>query len=131
MEDDTFSLIDKAGSSLQCDLPFLDIKTAALGEAWDVSLVLCTDEYIRELNKKYREKDEPTNVLAFSAGAQSGDVVISVDTVMREHEHAGRTPCQHIAYLFIHGLLHLKGYVHGSKMETEEKRLCKQFKLSS
>lgn len=93
----------------------------------ELSILFTDDIHIRELNRQYRAKDMPTNVLAFPmsgdpSGVESGmlgDIVISVDTAMRESEAAGETPEETACRLLIHGLLHLVGYDHESDEDEE------------
>jgi len=86
-----------------------------------MSLVFCRDAEIRALNRQYRGRDEPTDVLSFSqsggpefpAGAPSlGDVVISVETARRQAAAAGHSLAQEAEWLLLHGTLHLLGYDH-------------------
>ncbi len=104
----------------------------------ELSILFTNDAFIADLNREYRGKDSPTNVLAFpmdmsgQTGLESGmmgDIVISVDTAKRE---AKEMPCpldRRIMELLVHGVLHLLGYDHerSKKDETimrrEEKRL--------
>ncbi len=87
----------------------------------ELSIVLCDDETIHALNRDFRHKDKPTDVLAFAlsegefgdlAGDLLGDVVISVPTTLRQAEEAGKTPFQELAMLLVHGTLHLLGWDH-------------------
>ena len=86
----------------------------------EVSILLTTDEKIRDLNKQYRYIDEPTDVLSFPAGefehAPLGDIAISIPFAKRQAEKRGVSLDVELAYLVIHGGLHLIGY----KDETEE-----------
>lgn len=83
------------------------------------------------LNRDYRNKDYPTNVLSFPYDAPSipeddddieylGDLVICLPVVEREAAEQGKTVRQHWAHLLIHGLLHLQGYDHITDTEAEE-----------
>ncbi|MGQ9488652.1 MAG: rRNA maturation RNase YbeY [Armatimonadota bacterium] len=105
-------------------------------EGWDrgaVSIVLTDDEQVRLLNRTYRGKDEPTDVLSFSLRETSsdetaidlaqlgeepplGEVYISVPTAQRQAERGGRTLEEEVAFLAVHGVLHLLGY----EDETQE-----------
>ena len=102
----------------------------------EISLLLTHDEEIRALNKSWRGKDEPTNVLSFplGEGAQEmnphplGDVVLACETVTREAESRGIALGQHSTHLVIHGVLHLLGYDHenngdAARMENLEVRI--------
>jgi probable rRNA maturation factor len=93
----------------------------------ELSVLFTDDTYIAELNKRYRGKDKPTNVLAFPmdddpSGVESGmlgDVVISVDTAIRESAESGEFLNDAINRLLIHGLVHLFGYDHERSREDE------------
>jgi probable rRNA maturation factor len=108
-------------------LPFTKIATTVLGEAYELGLVFIGDRRSHQLNKTYRGKDKPTNVLSFPYSKKSGDLFIDLVYAKKEapkYDHSYRA---HILYLFIHGLLHLKGMDHGSKMEQREKQLFSLF----
>ncbi|MCR4401786.1 MAG: rRNA maturation RNase YbeY [Firmicutes bacterium] len=94
---------------------------------FEVSVALVDDERIRELNRDYRAKDCPTDVLSFAMDDQDvpegeavlGDIVISLQTAARESaEMGGFTRC--VVFLAVHGLLHLLGYDHASDEEAED-----------
>jgi probable rRNA maturation factor len=89
----------------------------------ELSILLCDDPRIRELNRDWRGKDEPTDVLSFAMGEGDdadlhpeilGDIVISVDTAAREG-----TPMR---VLLVHGLCHLLGYDHIEEADAVEMR---------
>jgi len=126
------------------DLPLLERSAERILEAVghsssELSLVLVDDEAIAQLNSSYRGKNEPTDVLSFSLlegeqaayrGALLGDVVISLNTALRQAEQLGQSPDDELARLLIHGVLHLLGYDHveaaqARRMQAEEERLWK------
>ena len=87
-----------------------------------LSVLLCDDEEIAQLNAQYRNKPEPTDVLSFSQSEDSdllGDVVISVETAQRQAAAAGVSEAEEIVQLLIHGLLHLLGYEHENVPEQK------------
>jgi probable rRNA maturation factor len=91
----------------------------------EVSLLLCDDAFIRDLNKKWRGIDKPTNVLSFPAGGPTlgpllGDIVIAHGTARREAEDESKRFDHHVAHLIVHGFLHLIGYDHLVTVEAEE-----------
>lgn len=100
-----------------------------------VSITLVGDAAIRKLNREFRRKDRPTDVLSFPLGdvAQQrllGDVVISVATAKRQAAEYDATPQREIERLLIHGILHLLGHDHHKpderrRMEREERRLAR------
>ena len=83
----------------------------------ELSLLLCGDGEIRDLNRRYRGKDEPTDVLSFPlqdavCPQLLGDVVISLDAARRQ-ARARRVPArEEVRALLVHGVLHLLGYDH-------------------
>ena len=85
----------------------------------------------RALNKGFRRKDRPTNVLSFPYGAARGDVVLCHPVIAREARAQGKALAHHYAHLVIHGILHLRGLDHASpkdakRMEHEEIRLLRR-----
>ncbi|XP_076954074.1 endoribonuclease YBEY, chloroplastic-like [Bidens hawaiensis] len=106
-------------------------------ESVELSILLCNDNFIRELNKDWRNSDYATDVLSMSQHVPElklpmlmlGDIVISVETAARQAEERGHTLLDEIRILMVHGLLHLMGFDHElsdeaeAEMEKEEKRL--------
>lgn len=107
-------------------------------EKAEVSFVLTDDKRIHELNKVYRGKDHPTDVLAFAmhegefgalAGSLLGDVIVSVPTARKQALSAGTPVLAEVTMLLAHGLLHLLGWDHRTdaedrRMRAETGRLC-------
>ncbi|MED6181875.1 hypothetical protein PIB30_023398 [Stylosanthes scabra] len=108
-------------------------------ESVELSLLLCNDEFIRKLNKEWRDEDHATDVLSMSQHIPGiklpilmlGDIVISVETAARQAEERGHTLVDEIRILMVHGLLHLLGFDHELseeaevEMEKEEELLLK------
>ena len=87
----------------------------ALRVRGSVALVLTGDRLVHDLNRRYRGKDKPTDVLSFEGpGGEHGlgDIVISVDTAARNARELGRTLPQELDILALHGFLHVLGYDH-------------------
>jgi probable rRNA maturation factor len=92
-----------------------------------VDVALMDDRAIRKLNKTYRGKDKPTNVLSFPSGEAGegrrrrlGDVAIALGTVKREAKAQGKSVEDHVAHLMVHAVLHLLGYDHEADPDAEE-----------
>jgi probable rRNA maturation factor len=103
----------------------------------EACVVLADDALVRSLNRSYRGKDSPTNVLSFpfqrpaaadpseeaeadAAGPRHlGDVVLAAETVAREADAQGIPPVQHLQHLVVHGLLHLLGLDHDTDARAE------------
>lgn len=115
----------------------------------EVSISFVEDDHIARLNKKYRHKDGPTDVLSFECDGYSaddydfpqsdaddytlGDVVIAPDVAKRQMAEYGTTFEEEISLLLVHGLLHLCGYDHieddeAKQMEELEAKLLKAWK---
>lgn len=110
-------------------LPFGRIKEHVLGDAYELSLVFVGSARSRALNKKYRGKDRPTNVLSFPLDKRAGEIFIDLAIAAKEAPLYGETTRSFVALLFIHGLFHLKGFEHGSKMERKEKEVRAVFSV--
>ncbi len=106
---------------------FGKIKKDILGEHYELSIGLVTAKKSREINKKYRHKDKPTNVLSFSFSKNSGELVLCPTVIRREAKDNNHTYKQWLQFLVIHGMLHLKGLEHSSTMERAEKFYTKKY----
>jgi probable rRNA maturation factor len=126
--EETFFITNTTKSTLP-RVPFADIKKATLGKNYSLSLVFIGDKKSRVLNNAYRNKDNPTNILSFTYDKNEGEIFINLKKASREAKLFDRKFDNFIAFLFIHGLLHLKGMDHGSTMEKAEKKLRKQFSI--
>lgn len=105
-------------------------------EEAEVSLTLVDDSRIHELNRDYRGVDRPTDVLSFALQEETedepeildyedavlGDIIISVERARAQAEEYGHSFEREIAYLAVHGTLHLLGYDHESEAEKVEMR---------
>lgn len=101
----------------------------------EVSLMLTDDESIHEMNREYRGIDRPTDVLSFAleegeeeeifGGPEEnllGDIIISVETAVRQAEEYGHSVEREMSFLALHGMLHLLGYDHMEEEERQEMR---------
>jgi probable rRNA maturation factor len=114
---------------------FLNGAQAAVGLRGQVTVLLATDAKIRDLNRRFRGKDEATDVLSFPAKPLqntkpaervAGDVAISLETARRQAAEQGHAQATEIKVLILHGLLHLAGYDHetdAGKMQRREHQL--------
>lgn len=95
----------------------------------EVSVLLAGDEQVRALNRAWRGKDSPTNVLSFLAEAGPtagpsqprllGDIVVALETTQREARAAGKVLPDHLSHLLVHGTLHLLGYDHEEEADAK------------
>lgn len=101
----------------------------------EVSLTFCDDEQIRALNKTWRHKDEPTDVLSFPLWEEEkisaqlpllGDIIISLERAEEQAREYGHSVEREILYLYTHGLLHLLGYDHENEQKRQKMRRCEE-----
>jgi len=112
-------------------------------EEAELSLIITDDEAVRELNRRFRGVDAPTDVLAFGMEAEEpfvsapesppylGDVVISYQRALAQAEELGHAVAEELKLLVIHGILHLLGYDHqeetaARKMREKEECVLRQ-----
>jgi len=105
------------------------------GTSGSVSLLLGDDAALASLNKQFRGKDGPTNVLSFPPAAGDlasegflGDIALAAETIAAEADFQGKRFEHHAAHLAVHGFLHLLGYDHleaadAEKMEARERAI--------
>ncbi|PCI20678.1 rRNA maturation RNase YbeY [Candidatus Wolfebacteria bacterium] len=108
-------------------LPFTRLKEAVLGKKYDLSIVFVGSKMSQEINKKYRKKNKPTNILSFVLSEESGELVISLGQVRKDAPNFNKSYLDFLGFLIIHGLLHLKGYDHGKEMELLESKFSRKF----
>jgi probable rRNA maturation factor len=79
----------------------------------DFTLLLGNDRKLRALNRAFRDKDRPTNVLSFpGTDGYAGDIAIAYGTASKEAKSAGKSLADHATHLVVHGVLHLAGHDH-------------------
>lgn len=101
---------------------------AALSEVIDpskgeLSVVLSNDAQVQQLNRDYRSKDVPTNVLSFPMPPDTGlmgDVVFARETIVREAAAQGKDFADHFVHLLVHGVLHLQGLDHQTDAQADD-----------
>jgi probable rRNA maturation factor len=112
---------------------------AAVGLEGNVEILLAGDATLRRLNRDFRAKDKPTDVLSFPAppnfaDGHAGDLAISLQTAQRQADEHGHTLADEVRVLLLHGLLHLSGMDHetdSGEMAARETNLRKSLKLAS
>jgi len=113
---------DWARAAISASLPLADV---AIPDEAELSILLCDDARIQELNRDFRGQDKPTNVLSFPGPAGGpgpralGDIAIALETVEREAGAERKTVHDHFSHLVAHGLLHILGYDHETDAEAE------------
>ena len=121
IEDEIRRLVHAVFTQLPYDVP----------RPLEIGIVLSSDAEVRRLNKLYRRKDTPTNVLSFpiadferkrlEQNCLLGEVILALETILQEADEAGIPPREHLSHLIVHGILHLFGLDH--QTETEAARM--------
>lgn len=125
---DNFQIHIKTKSNPSPDrLLFASIKEAILGKKYDLAVIITSPEETHRLNREYRQKDFPTDILSFPLNSFEGEIYLDIETAKKEAPKFDRSIENFLPFLFIHGCLHLKGMEHSSTMENEEKKFRKQF----
>jgi probable rRNA maturation factor len=96
-------------------------------DGWDLSILYCGDIFIKELNARYRGRDEATDILSFLRGPDfpgarqgpGGDIAVSLDTLAENAAFFGVSQDEELRRLLIHGILHLDGMDHAGNEKTE------------
>ncbi len=109
----------------------MQLKEDVLGKSYELSVAFVGAEEARAVTWAAKHKDKASNVLSFPLSKTSGEIVLCPETAREQcadHYMDSRT---FLAYLYIHGLFHLKGLDHGDTMEREERRIMHRFGLSA
>lgn len=114
-------------------VPFNKLASAVL-PGWEISLVFAGARRAQQLNVALRNKSYAPNVLSYEtttnarhSALHSGEIIICPEIAKKQAPDYGMPYKAFIAYLFIHGLLHLKGHPHGATMERKERELMTRF----
>ncbi len=114
-----------------------------LAENEEISVLLCDNAYIHKINKEYRQMDRPTDVISFAlnevldeeeekgipSNTLIGDLIISLDKAKEQGEEYGHGMEREIAYLTVHGCLHILGYDHMTEEDKKEMRTEEEYIL--
>jgi len=110
----------------------LEAAAERIGVRGEVSVLFVNDDAIHELNRTYRQVDRPTDVLSFpmnegeeladpdEVDPMLGDIVVSVDRAREQAEAYGHSLEREVAFLLVHGFLHLNGYDHEDEAGERE-----------
>lgn len=110
-------------------IPWAAIAEAVVGRRYDLTLHIVGKTRAKTVNQLTRQKTYAPNVLSFPYTNIVGEIIICPDVAAKEARDWDMTVDGYLGFLFIHGLLHLKGYDHGPAMETLEKKYIRSFKL--
>lgn len=124
----SITIINETKSTLP-KVDFDIIGNLVLGKSYDLNLIITTPSKIKLLNKIYRGKDKPTDILSFPLSKSQGEIYICTSESKKQAKQFGRSYNNFFVYLFIHGCAHLKGYDHGSRMDVFEHKICRAISL--
>lgn len=122
----TFTLTNVTKAKLP-RLAFADMKDAILGPNYTLDFSIVDTETIHHLNRTTRGIDAPTDILSFPLSDTEGEIYLNPEYTEIEAKKFNRDYDNFVGFLFIHGLVHLKGFDHGSTMERIEAKFRKQF----
>ncbi len=126
MKGENFHITNTTKSKLP-NFDFVAMKEAVLGKKYELSVIIVGKKEIQKLNNEYREINKPTDILSFPLSDSFGEIYINPEMTKLESKKFDRDYNNFFAFIFIHGLVHLKGFDHGSTMEGIEARFRKQF----
>lgn len=111
-------------------VPFDLLKKDILGADYDLSVAYVSSAEIKKINNTYRNKNEATNVLSITLDKKTGEILLCPQIIEKQKKDFGLNFQKLTVLLVIHAMLHLKGYVHSSKMNNIELRLRKKYLVS-
>ena len=103
------------------------IKEAALGKGYDLTVVIVMPARIKKLNTIYRDIEKATDILSFPVSESEGEIYLCLQEARIEAKKFERPYENFMAFLFIHGCVHLKGHDHSATMERIEAKIRKEF----
>jgi len=125
----TITYKSKSNSLKIDELLFGNIKNSVLGKKYELSVVFVGPKEMQKLNLIYRNKDYATDILSFPITKHTGEIFICRQKSDQKSKEYGREKINFLYFLFIHGLVHLKGFEHGSRMDREEEKFRTKFKI--
>lgn len=108
-------------------VPFLALKEKILGKRYELSIRFVAPAQARNLNINHRDKDYVPNTLSFPLSDTSGEIILCRSAMRKEYRQHNLSYDNYLIFILIHSMLHLKGYEHGSTMETKEQQLLSHF----
>lgn len=110
-------------------VPFSALKDAILGKKYELSIAYVPPKVAQQINIERRNKDYIPNTLSFPLSKTSGEIILCKSVIRSQHKEFNMTPEEYMCFVVIHSMLHLKGYAHGSTMESKERLYLKRFFL--
>jgi probable rRNA maturation factor len=109
---------------------YQSIKNTILGKKYNLSLVFIGTQKAANLNEQYRKKTYSPNVLSFPLDEHTGEIFICPRVAQTQAAKYNLSTDGYVGFLFIHGLLHLKGHDHSDTMDKQEQKYLKLFNIS-
>jgi len=106
---------------------FSKLKNEILGKKYELSIALVSKKKSREINKKYGKQNKATNILSFVFSKNAGEIILCPVIVRVEAKNLKCAYHKWLGFLVIHGMLHLKGFEHSSRMEEAEKKYDQRY----
>ncbi len=125
---ETVSILNTTKGKLP-SLPFATFKNKILGNTYELSIVFVGEKFIQKLNKTYRKINKPTDILSFSLSKSAGEIFFCKKVADKKSKEFERKKNNFYQFLFVHGMVHLRGLDHGRNMEALEKKYRKIFKI--
>ncbi len=125
-KEETFLLSNTTKGKLP-RLPFAIVKDDILGKSYTLSVAVVSKKQAEHLNALYRNKDYTPNILSFPLTKNSGEIILHLPTLKKQHKDFAMTLNEYILYIYIHGCIHLLGYEHGKKMTDLEKKYLEKY----
>jgi probable rRNA maturation factor len=108
-------------------VPFLELKEKILGKKYELSIRFAAPAEAQALNILHRGKEYIPNTLSFPLSETSGEIILCRSAMRKEYKQFEINYDEYMIFIIIHSMLHLKGYEHGSTMESKEQHLLKLF----
>ncbi len=130
MKDETLSILNETKGKYRGKLPrlpFVELKNAILGPKYELSIAYVNPAKAKKLNTAHRGKNYATDILSFPFSKKSGEMILCPQIIKKKAAEFGQTVQKYNTFIVIHGMLHLKGYEHSSRMERAEKLFLRRF----
>lgn len=112
-------------------VPFDVLRDEILGKKYILSVAYVSPAEIKKINNAYRQKNESTNVLSITLDKNQGEILLCPQIIEKQKKDFELNYQKLTVLLVIHAMLHLKGYVHSSKMDKIELRLRKKYLVNT
>ncbi len=130
MSQENFQIIKEVKNIRIPRISFVMAKEKILGKRYELSVSCVSARTSAKLNKEFRNKNYPTTILSFPLSKSSGEIILEPKTIRAQAKEFAMQESKFLLFLFIHGLLHLAEYEHGSTMKQAERKWCAYFNIA-